>query len=120
MSKRPETKGNMKESCPWCGKQCAPGPMKQHLKACAKNPHKGEFHVDQPRGTCRFCGMETTLGALATHEAYGCSKRPSDGGNARQTCQYCGEVTTLPPALISHERICRKNPANPQPIPLGL
>jgi hypothetical protein len=109
-----------KEPCQWCGKYCAPGPMKQHLKACDRNPHKVPFHVTQPTGNCRWCGMETTLGALGTHEAYGCSKRPSDGGDARRTCQYCGEVTTLPPALISHERICPQNPATPQRIPIRL
>lgn len=109
-----------KDPCPYCGKWCAPGPMKQHLKACDKNPLAGEFHIEQPKGECPYCGLVTTAGALATHMNYGCEKRPADGGDARKTCQYCGKVTTLPPALISHERICPSNPATPQRIKLSL
>lgn len=97
-------------SCPWgCGKQTTPGPMKVHAKSCELNPDAG-YTIDQPRATCEFCGYETTKGALTVHMRYGCPNRPSDGGDARQTCRFCGEVTTLPGPLISHERVCAKNP----------
>lgn len=109
------TKKAKKISCPWgCGKKAPPGPMVQHAKVCPNNPEAG-YTVQQPTGTCPYCGLTTTRGALATHERYGCLKRPVDGP-ARRTCRWCHKVTTLPGALAGHERSCDKNPANPQPV----
>lgn len=108
-----------KVPCPnGCGREMAPGPLGQHLKVCPNRPAGSpEYHILQPVRKCKWgCGLETTIGALTTHEHYGCPKRPADGGDARVTCRYCHDVTTLPAALIGHERVCPANPANPQKV----
>lgn len=106
--------------CPYgCGMETAPGPMRQHQKACALRPNRKPFTVEQPTGVCKWgCGLETTLGALTTHERYGCKLLPGgkDQGDARVTCEFCGKVRTMPGAMVRHHNVCPANPANPQMI----
>jgi len=106
-----------KIECPYgCGKEAAPGPMKMHQRACPNRPEKDVFTIVQPKAVCRYCGFKSTAGAVATHEKYGCAKRPMDGGDARVTCEFCGKVRTMPGAMVRHYNVCIENPANPQKI----
>lgn len=110
MSKR---KPSRTVKCDWCGKKTTPGPLVQHRKVCPKRPNPHPYTVEQPVAACKWgCGLVTTVGALATHERYGCELRPEDGGDARMTCEFCGDVTTMPGAMTRHWSVCSKNPAN--------
>jgi hypothetical protein len=88
-----------------CGKEAAPGPLVMHERSCAKNPDRSSS-ITQPRGTCAYCGKESTAGAIKTHELYGCKNRPESMLElGRVPCKNCDKLF-LPGPLVVHERAC--------------
>jgi len=90
-----------------CGKVALPGPITMHEKSCPLNPDPPPT-IDQPFGVCKWgCGLETTAGALAAHELFGCPNREIGKLKGRKLCKHCKKVKTLPGPLALHEAACK-------------